>query len=144
MSNYVSQQITVTSTVDGVRTVMSSNTNTQTSSSNFLAGSQQVTSSAWTNLSLSQLSDVIALTITNDNTQFSQSVVQVASGSNGQSIIATVIPGGQAVIPWSGSLSTVSAKVVASYVNSTFSPTASVTPAVQSGNGTIQFLVQQS
>jgi hypothetical protein len=144
MSNSISQQLTVTSTVDGVRTVAGSNSNTQTSSSNFLAGGQEVTSSAWTDLSFSTLSDVITVTLTNDNTQYSQSVIQFASGSNGASILATIAPGFQAVIPWSGSLKTVSAKVVGYYVNSTFTITASATPAVQAGKGTIQFLAQQS
>lgn len=141
MANSISSNTTITSVVDGVRTSVSNNQSTQTSSSNFLAGSQQVTSSAWTNLSFSQLNDVFMLTVVNDNSQYSQSVVQVYSGSNGTGggILANLPPGGQAVIPWSGSLTTVSVKVIGSYSGGAFSPT-----VVQSGQGDVQFLAQQS
>ena len=139
MANSLTLNSTVTSVIDGVRTSVANNQSTQTSSSNFLAGSQNVTSSAWTNISFTQMTDVLAVTVVHDNTQYSQSVIQVASGSNGQTPIAVLTPGVQAVIPWSGSLNTISAKVVGSYAGGQFS-----TVVVQNGNGTIQFLAQQS
>jgi hypothetical protein len=139
MANTISANASVTSVVDSVRTTVSTNTSTPTSSSNFIAGNAVVTGSAWTNVTVGTLSDVLLLTVYNDPTVYSASVITLASGSAGIGPIAILTPGAQAIIPWSGSLTTISAKVVGSYANSTFSPT-----TVQAGLGNIQFLAQQS
>jgi hypothetical protein len=138
MANQISINASVTTTVDGLRTTVSSNTNNnQLSSSNSLAGSQNITGSGWTTISFTGLSDVIALTVLNDATVYSQSVVQVLNGTN---VLGTLTPGTQLVTPWSGSMASISARVTGYYVNSTFASAS----YVQQGNGTIQFLVQES
>jgi hypothetical protein len=140
MANSISIQSTVTSTVDGVRTSVSSNTSTNTSSSNFLAGALDVTGSAWSDVSFSTLGDVISLTVVNDISTYSQSLVQVNSGSAGAgSPLGYLKPGEQAIIPWSGSLQGITARVVGSFVNSTYGAS-----NIQNGKGIILFLVQES
>ena len=139
MANTLSTNASITSVVDSVRTTVSTNTNLQPSSSNFIAGNAVVTSSAWTNVTLGTLSDCIQLTVLSDSTVYSQSVITIASGSNGASVQGTLTPGSILVMPWSGSLTTISAKVVGNYTNNTGSPT-----VVQQGLGSIQFLAQQS
>lgn len=135
MPNSISVNQSVSSVIDGVRTSISSNTNAYTTSSNFSAGSQDVTSSAATVISFSQLSDVFTLTVVNDNTVYSASVIQI-TGSTTAPINAILKPGEQTTIPWSGSMPNISGKVVGSYP-----PFGAV---VQNGKGTIQFLAQQS
>lgn len=137
MANSISVQVTETSTVDGVRTVVSSNTTTQTSASNFVAGAEGITGSAWTNVSLSSLGDVFALTVVNDATTYSQSVVQLKVDS---ATVSYLYPGAQAVIPWSGSITNISAKVIGYYSGGAFVSNS----FVQAGNGNILYLAQQS
>jgi hypothetical protein len=134
MSNQISTQQTVTSVVDGVRTVLSSNQNTYTTSSNFIAGGQVVTSASWASISLGGLSDVRILTVTNDNTVYTASSIYVATGSTGGNIIAKLGPGDQMTTPWLGSYTSLYARVMDSY------PTGATLPTT----GSIQWLVQQS
>ena len=132
MANSLSTQITVTSTVDGVRTVLSSNNNTNTTSSNFIAGTQQVTSSLYTPISLGSLTDVLSITVINDNTVNTASVIQVTGSVAGVGTI--LVPGAQAVLPWSGSLAGLGAKVIGGW------PVGTATPK----DGTVQWSAQQS
>lgn len=136
--NSILAQSSVTGVVDGLTvTISSNNYNNALSSSNSLAGSQTVTGSAWSTVSFAGLADVILLTVLNDSTQFSQSVVQVLNGTN---VLGTLNPGSQLVTPWSGSLASISARVTGYYANSTFESAS----YVQDGKGLIQFLVQES
>ena len=134
MANSVSINQSVTSIVDGVRTTLSSNTNQSTTSSNFIAGGQAVTASVWTAISLGSLTDVIILTVVNDNSDNTASVITFATGAAGQNPLATLSPGNQAIIPWSGSLPSLYAKVVGGYPTGTPKP----------NDGDVQWLVQQS
>ena len=132
--NSISIQSTVTSQVDGVRTVVSSNQNLNTSSSNFIAGSEGLTNGGWTAIPTSSLADVQVITILNDNSQYSASVISFATDNAGTNVIARILPGGQATIPWSGSLAGLYGKVTSAYP---------LYVATQT-NGTCQFLLQQS
>jgi hypothetical protein len=136
MANFLSTQVTVTNTVDNARNVLSTNANTNTSSSNYIAGTLVVGSAAWTQVSLGSLTDVLGLTIVNDNTTYSTSVVQISGSGPGanECIGAKMTPGTQVVITWSGSISTIWAKVVGGY------PTGTATPA----SASIQYSAQQS
>lgn len=132
MPNSLSIVTTVTSVVDGARTTLNSSNNLNTTSSNFISGTQQMTSSAATNISLGSLTDVLAVTVINDNSVNTASVIQVTGSVGG--IGAVLIPGSQAVLPWSGSLGGLSGKVIGGY------PPGTATPA----NGTVQWSAQQS
>ena len=147
MANSINSQVSVTSVVDGVRTTISSNIYTNTSSSNFLAGSQDVTGSAFTAQTFTGLNDVVSLTVVNDNTVYSASIIQISSSAAGNTLPlgAILIPGAQAVIPWSGSLTQIATKVVGYGfgIPGATNPVQGVGSA-QAGKGTIQFLVQQS
>ena len=84
MANSLSINQTVASTVDGVRTTLTSATIQYTTSSNFIAGGQDVGSAGWTALSLGSLTNVLGLTVLNDNTgPYTASVITVATGSGG-------------------------------------------------------------
>ena len=133
MANSISVQATVTNTVDNIRNVISSNAVTNTTSSNVIVESSAVTASAWTQLSLDTLADVIALTIWNDNVVNTASVVAVATGSGGQNLLTVLAPNAQAIIPWSGSLAGLYAKVVGGYQG-----------AGGAINGVVQYSAQQS
>ena len=134
MANSISLNQSVTSVIDGVRTTLSSNTTQQTTSSNFIAGGQDVVSTGATALSMGSLTDVSILTVLNDNTGlYTASVIQV-TGSAAIDCGAILLPGYQATIPWSGSMPAISAKVVSGW------PPGTATPA----KGTVQWLVQQS
>ena len=132
-NTYVASQ-TVTTTIDGVRSSLSTNNTTYVTSSNFIVGGQAVTASAWTSLSLGSLTDVIGLSIYNDNTLNTASVITVATGSAGQNVLGILIPGAQSTIAWSGSISGLYAKVTGGY------PFGASTP----NNGTVQWIAQQS
>src|ERR1035437_1972296 len=136
MANSISTNISVNSTVDGVRTSVPSNVNTTTTSSNFLVGNLGLVATGYTAVSFASLNDVLLLSVVNDSTVYSQSVIQV-TGSVGSPINTILIPGAQAVIPWSGSMTSISGKVIGSYPPFSLS-------TVQGGLGNIQFLVQQS
>ena len=140
--NQLSTNATVMSVVDSVRTTVSTNQNTQTSSSNFIAGNAVVTGSVWTAITLGTLDDVIGMTFYNDSSVYSQSVISVALGAAGTPVATTLIPGAQAIIPWSGSMPTVSARVVGSYPP--FISGSDAGAANQWGKGNVQFLAQQS
>ena len=133
MANSITTNSTVTSVIDGVRTTLSSNTNATTTSSNFVAGGQDIVSANYTHLSVGSLTDVAIFTVLNDNSVYSASVIQV-TGSAGTEIGTILLPGYQATIPWSGSLPGISAKVVGGWPIGTAIPT----------YGTVQWLVQQS
>lgn len=136
MANSLSINQSVSSVIDGVRTTLSSNTTQNTTSSNFIAGGQDVGSAGWTSLSLGSLTNVLGLTVLNDNTgQYTASVVTIATGSAGLNIIGYLYPGGQLTTQWSGSLSGLYA-MVTSGVNL---PPAGVPPSAS-----VQWLVQQS
>ena len=109
--NSISLNQTVTSTIDGVRTVVNSNVVQNTSSSNFIVGGQDVGSAAWVALSVGSLTDVIGITVKNDDSVYSSSIVTVATGSAGQNVIGYVYPGGQMTTMWSGSVASLYAKV---------------------------------
>jgi hypothetical protein len=138
--NQLSTNATVTSVVDSVRTTVSANINTQTSSSNFIAGNTVVTGSSWTTIDTGGFPDVIQLTVYNDPTVFSASVIQVTGSSATTPIGAILIPGAIAIIPWSGSIPTIAGKVVGSYPPFVAGSGA----ANQFGQGNVQFLAQQS
>ena len=133
MANSISTNSTVTSVIDGVRTTLSSNTSATTTSSNFIAGGQNVVSANATPLSVGTLADVAILTVLNDNSVFSASVISI-TGSAAIDVGTILLPGYQATIPWSGSMPAISAKVVGGW------PRGVATPA----DGTVQWLVQQS
>jgi|ERR1035437_467788 hypothetical protein len=138
--NQLSTNASVNSVVDGVRTTVSTNINTQTSSSNFIAGNAVVTGSVWTTVTLGTLTDCIQAVFYNDNTQFSQSVIQISASSGGNPLGSILIPGSIAILPWSGSLTSVAVRVIGSYPP--FVSGSGV--ANQFGQGNIQFLAQQS
>src|ERR1041385_2065275 len=133
--NTLNIQTTMTSTVDNVRTVVSSNRNTPCSSSNFTAGSKTLGSAGWGLINdFSTLTDVAGFTILNDDdTQYSASVIKIATGSSGGNVIAVLIPGAAATIPWSGSHNGIYGKVTGGYAGV-------ATPA----SGSVQYLAQQS
>ena len=134
MSNSISVQLTTTNTIDNIRNVISNNQSLATTSSNVLVASQAVTSSAWTQLSLGSLTDIINVTLWADNTNYTSSTIAIASGSAGQNVFTILIPDSAATIPWSGSLGGLYAKVVSGY------PVGTATPP----NGVVQYSVQQS
>jgi hypothetical protein len=138
--NQLSTNANITSVVDGVRTTVSTNINTQTSSSNFIAGNAVVTGSAWTAVSLGTLTDTIQLAVFNDPTNFSQSVIQISASNGANPVGAILIPGAIAILPWSGSLTSIAARVVGSYPPFVSGSGASN----QFGQGNVQFLAQQS
>ena len=133
MSNSISINQSVTSVIDGVRTTLSSNTNQLTTSSNFIAGGQDILATGYSPLSIGSLTDVAIITVLNDNSVYSASVIQI-TGSAGANIGGILIPGYQLTIPYSGSISGISAKVVGGWPNGTATP----------AKGTVQWLVQQS
>lgn len=134
MANSISINQSFTSNCDGVRTTLATNITTFTTSSNFIAGGQAVTASGWTAVSLGGLTDIVGLTVYNDNSDYSASVIALATGSAGQNLLAVLTPGNQSTIPWSGSLAGLYAKVVGTYPPGT--PT--------QPNGEVQWIVQQS
>jgi hypothetical protein len=134
MANSISINQSVNSTVDNVRTTLASNQNLQTTSSNFIAGTQTIGSVAWTALSLGSLTDIILYSVVNDDTQYSASVITIATGSTGGNTQAILNPGTQTVTPWSGSLAGLYAKVTGGW------PTGVATPT----SGSVQWLAQQS
>ena len=83
----------------------------QISSSNGLADSTTVTSSAYTQLTLGSLTDVRGLWVLNDNATYSSSFITIASGSTGQNVLTVLGSGDAALIPWSGSLNGLYAKI---------------------------------
>lgn len=133
----ITQNSTFLSNVNGASYTVTSNTTLQTTSSNYLGGSEQITSSVWTNISFGGFSDLIGITLVNDPTTTSASVVAIASGSAGQGVFATLVPGMSANIGWSGSYNNgngVYAKVVGGW------PTGTSTPQIAN----IKWQVQQS
>jgi hypothetical protein len=74
------------------------------SSSNAIQQTVTVTGSAFSALSTGQLTNVVGISIYNDNSTYSSSVVIIATGSTGGNIISTIQPGQVAAIPWSASL----------------------------------------
>jgi hypothetical protein len=87
------------------------------------------------------LGDVIQLAVFNDPTNYSSSVIQISASVPGPTNIplgAILIPGAIAVIPWSGSLTSVAARVIGSY------PPFASGSFLQAGLGNIQYLAQQS
>jgi hypothetical protein len=87
-------------------------TSTNISSSNGLADSQAVTSSAWTALTIAGPTDIRAFWLFNDNATYSSSYVSVATGSAGQGVFTILKSGDSTIIPWSGSYPGLYAKIV--------------------------------
>jgi hypothetical protein len=87
-------------------------TTTNLSSSNGLADSQTVTSSAWTQLTTAGPTDVRAIWLFNDNATYSSSFISIATGSAGQGVFTILKSGDSAIIPWSGSYPGLYAKIV--------------------------------
>jgi hypothetical protein len=133
MASSISVQTSVTNNIDDIRNTISNNFNLTTTSSNVIVQSVVVNSTSYTPLSLGSLADVIMFTATNDDTVYSASTIQI-TGSTGVFIGSILTPGQQCVIPWSGSLAALSAKVVSGW------PVGTATPA----NGVIQYSAQQS
>jgi ammonia channel protein AmtB len=132
MANSININQSINSTVDSARATLGSNQNLQTSSSNFIQGTQTIGSTTWTALSLGSLTDVILYSVVNDNVNYTASVITIATGSVGGNIQAILTPGAQTVTPWSGSLAGLYAKVTSGYGVPT--PT----------SGSVQWLAQQS
>lgn len=111
MANSITLTSGMTSVVDNIRVSGQTNLTANTTSSNAIAASTTVNNSTWTALSLDGLTDVAALWVQNDNTQYSSSVVTVATGSAGQNVL-TILPSGYAsLIAWSGPLSSLYGKI---------------------------------
>ena len=134
MSNTLNMQTTYTATADSVRSVLTNNQNTQCSSSNFTAGSKTLGNAAWTLITdFSTLTDVAGFAVLNDNaTNYTASIISIATGSSGGSTVAVLIPGALATIPWSGSHNGLYGRVTGGYG-----------VAIQP-SGSVQFLAQQS
>lgn len=70
-----------------------------------------VNNSTWTNISLDGLTEVYALWLYNDDTEYSSSVITVSTGSLGQNVLTQIPSGGTSLISWSGSLATLYGKI---------------------------------
>jgi hypothetical protein len=92
---------------------VSKSSNIVISSSNAIQQSSLLTGSGWTPLSLGQCQNVVGISIWNDNTIYSASVVLLATGSAGGNLISVIQPGQAAAIPWSGSLGGLYASAIA-------------------------------
>jgi len=136
MANYIQVSAQSTEIVDGVRTTLPQNSSITffTTSSNQIASTVAVNSNAYTALSLGSCADVIHLAVYNDNSVWSASIIQL-SGSTAQGPIGTMIFPGVEVPLWnSGSITTLSAKVVGGYPYGTSTPV----------TGSIQYFAVQS
>lgn len=111
MANTIQAQTSMASIVDSIRVTGTSNVTQNTTSSNAIAASTTVNNSTWTNVSLDGLTDVITLWIQNDNTNYSSSVITVASGSAGQNVLTHLPSGFASLISWNGALSGLYAKI---------------------------------
>ena len=111
MANSTSLNSSISTTVDNISVTGHASVSQNTTSSNAVAGNTNVTSSAWTSISLGSLSNVLSMWIWNDNTTYTASVITVATGSAGQNVISILNPGHASLIGWSGSLAGVYAKI---------------------------------
>ena len=127
MANNINVQVSMQSNVDNFSATVRTQVSQNTTSSNAYGGSTDVTSSAWTALSLGSLDDVRYFTAWNDNTVYSSSIIAVATGSGGGNLIGILKPGDGLAMPWSGSLVSLYAKVLSGDIN-----------------GVVQYVVQQS
>ena len=122
MANQISTQVSITNVGDNGRNVLSTNSTTNTTSSyGYLVGTTQVASATATAINVSSLTDVLLFTAVNDNSIYTASTIQI-TGSSGN-IGSILIPGAQAVFPWSGSIGSLSAKVVSGWPVGTATPT---------------------
>ena len=132
MANSISLNQSVTTTIDGNRSTLSSNINQDTTSSNFVNAEQDIGSAAWTQLTLGTLSNVLALSIQNDDTVYTASVITIATGSAGGNIIAILPPGWPQFTSWGGlPLNGLYAKVTSGYGGVSTPASASVVWSVQ-------------
>jgi hypothetical protein len=129
MANSIQVQTSMNSTVDNMTLSIRSSVTSNTTSSNALGQSVNISASGWAQLSTGSLTDIRTMAFYNDNAVNTASVITIATGSAGQNPLATLQPGDGAIIPWSGSINGLYAKVV------------SANPAV---NGVIQYQAQQS
>ena len=135
MANSISVQTNITNVGDVGRNSLSSNITTYTTSSaGYFVGSATVGSGySALGAAITSLPDVLLLTVTNDNTLYSASVVAISgSNANGTPIGATLIPGSQAILPNSQSITSISAKVIGGW------PIGTPTPASASLAWTVQ------
>jgi hypothetical protein len=110
--NNITINTSMASTVDNITIRGAASVTQTTTSSNAIASSTNVTSSAWTQLSLGSLANVAAIWIQNDNTVYTASVIAVGTGSAGQNTVSILPPGYSSVLSWSGSLGGLYAKVL--------------------------------
>jgi hypothetical protein len=126
MANYIQTSVTVNSVVNAGRNSLSSTQQTNTTSSaGYLAGETVVgTTYLALNGAITSFPDVLMISILNDPTQYSASVVAISgSSSGGVPIGCTLIPGSQALLPTSQSITSLSAKVVGGWPIGTPTPT---------------------
>jgi len=138
MANTLNSSVSMTSTVDGARVSSNAPSITATpTSSNCIYSTMAVTSSAWTQVSLGSLTDVLQCYLYNDNTVYSQSLIQISGSGAGGSAnpVGTILyPGYSTLLSWSGSLSGLWAKVVPNPQGAVY----------QLGQGSLQYILQQS
>ena len=116
-------------TIDAGAFSIGKNASIQVSSSNAIQSNVSLQTGSWTAISLGTLSNVAYISLYNDNTVNTASIIQVATGSTGGNVIATIQPGLPALIAWSGSL------------NGLYG---TVTGASQGNVGVLQYYAQQA
>ena len=112
MANTLNYSTNLNAQIDALGFSANKSVSLAITSSNAIQQSVTVNTSSYGAISLGSLSNVRAVWLWNDNSNYSASVISVATGSTGGNQIAILQPGDVAVFPWSGSYNSLYAEVI--------------------------------